>query len=304
MEEKLNQQYAILKDPKITEYNHYLKDVTSLADVQLEIYKNSINSNINYENQEEFESSINEKHLNAKKKSLDGFTNSQKLTFAPRKSQIKEKLIEMIDSEYLTFIESAVNTFINKQNADIQEIFDSKLNKYNSSLNKVTDFDREDFHNYINNRHKTEKEKLIKEFTQETYHFSSIRFKSKLKSQLVIDMDNIFEAWLTLKKAKIDRFDGIRTIKNDLIMDSISSIKLRNYLNAMKEYNDYSYSKHGSIQAYYVSLMEKRPQQISIAISEFKKETSKIQNRTSVENKITQLMTQLKAFPKTEAISE
>lgn len=284
LEDKLTENYNILRATKLSEFNQYLKIISMMVDSQFEVYKNDINLNLDYENHTDFENYINRKHLAAKKSSIDGFENSQQLIIAPRKSEFKEKLISKIDSEYLAWKDANMRIYNKKQNQEIQKFSQLKLDVYKSTLDSDIDFNREGVLNVINNRHITVKEKLKQQFINETMYLNNTDAQTKLKSQLSIQIDNAFKAWFDSQKAKYEKFLKIRKSNDDLKLSSIHRKLLVNYKKNTEAICSFADSN-------FIHLVStKHMRESSNAISKFRNETTGIYDRTSVEHEFTLLI--------------
>lgn len=71
--------------------------------------------------------------------------------------------------------------YARKQNCELNQIFELKIKMYKSSLDVDVNFDRKDLLEYLNIRHKTEKEKITKEFIDETSLLKNKANQTKFK---------------------------------------------------------------------------------------------------------------------------
>ena len=145
-----------------------------------------------------------------------------------------------MDSEYIKWKITTMEKYNKNQNSDIQEIFNLKLDMYNSSLDFDIDFNREDILTFLSNRHKTEKEKLTQAFVEETNFLNSFADQTKFKSQLTIKIDNVFKGWLEGKKTEYDTFVNARKIKDDNTTNTVYEKKLKKYEKIMEDFSNYS----------------------------------------------------------------
>ena len=115
-----------------------------LVENQFDAYKINLNFNIDYENQTNFETYLNEKHVAAKNSSIEKFENSE-LTFTPRKAQFLGELISKMNSEYLTWKEAVLKIYKELQDKNLQTEVEKFVNlqvkTYRKSMMQSTDID-------------------------------------------------------------------------------------------------------------------------------------------------------------------
>lgn len=283
LEIELIEIYTNLRPSKIADYNQYLKVISLLTDTQLAAYKSNLNQNLNYEKYHDFLEYIENKHMTTKNATLNNFENS-KLSFAPRKSQLKQKLISYIDSDYPGWIASTLKTFNTKVNEKFQQFVNSQLNKYKSSFNEYVNLKQFDYLNIIKMRHENKKVINLLEFRMETIFLNNAASQLTYKSQLSTNIDNAYSNWYSGKKTEHTNY--IR----GLLQTTLNN-KLQRYKSLIEKFeDDFKDSNYGS------KMKQKYEDERTAVIAEFNSESRNIVDQSLVMSFANSLSNDINSF--------